>query len=460
MEVRYNVLNITSLMTFASIKGGVNQTCKDVYFVRCIGYNNRYLDEIETIDNLLTDRENSGQGKYIRAVGLPGFKNPEEILYYSEFYDKWEKNGRNFVTFKDITVNKEFGKILIPAVEKIIGKFKECSRNVNESIQRNFLVKILYWLNVSAHSFITDWNERESYKYIFSGMIKKQEYLFLYFLTLLGIDVMILMPKGEADLSESLLELSYKLKLGTCSNVDLPIYDKTRYRNSPEKGRTTMAPAQSIGTDHSECTVKKTDSNRIDHDRNKKEKDFEELAKLASSVVMISVHDRKGNIIATGSGIIISADGYILTNHHVASGGSFYSVRIEDDDEIYKTDEIIKNNSFLDLALIRINNRRLKPIPVYGDTKELVRGQKVVAIGSPLGLFNSVSDGIISGFRKIDEVEMIQFTAPISHGSSGGALLNLYGEVIGISTAGIDSGQNINLAVNYQNIYNFVRSFI
>ena len=120
---------------------------------------------------------------------------------------------------------------------------------------------------------------------------------------------------------------------------------------------------------------------------------------------------------------------------------------------------MIKYNSVLDLAVIRIG-RTLKPLPVYQGGKKLVRGQKVVAIGSPLGLFNSVSDGIISGFRKIDSVDMIQFTAPISHGSSGGAVLNMQGEVIGISTAGIDQGQNLNLAVDYQSINLFVRGFV
>ena len=190
----------------------------------------------------------------------------------------------------------------------------------------------------------------------------------------------------------------------------------------------------------------------------RRELTFEELAMLASSVVMISVHDRGGKVLGNGSGIMIGEDGYILTNHHVASGGKFYSVRIEDDDRIYKTDEVIKYNSVLDLSVIRID-RKLRPLPVYGGGKKLVRGQKVVAIGSPLGLFNSVSDGIISGFRVFNDVDMIQFTAPISHGSSGGAVLNMYGEVIGISTAGIDSGQNINLAVGHEFITQFVRGF-
>ena len=155
---------------------------------------------------------------------------------------------------------------------------------------------------------------------------------------------------------------------------------------------------------------------------------------------------------------MIGEKGFILTNYHVASGGYFYSVRIEDDETVYPTDEIIKYNTTTDLAVIRIQ-KKLKPIPIYDGRKKLVRGQKVVAIGSPMGLFNSVSDGIISGFRTVDRVDMIQFTAPTSHGSSGGAVLNMYGELIGISTAGIDSGQNLNLAIGYENIKMFTNGF-
>ena len=160
----------------------------------------------------------------------------------------------------------------------------------------------------------------------------------------------------------------------------------------------------------------------------------------------------------TGSGVMIGKYGFILTNHHVTRGGYSFSVRIEEDSAVYRTNEIIKYNSVFDLSVIRIG-KVLSPLPVYRGAKKLVRGQKVVAIGSPLGLFNSVSDGIISGFREIDTVDMIQFTAPISHGSSGGAVLNMQGEIIGISTAGFDGGQNINLAVGYETINMFVRGF-
>ena len=189
------------------------------------------------------------------------------------------------------------------------------------------------------------------------------------------------------------------------------------------------------------------------------EMSYEQLAQLASSVVMIMIHDNSGQPFASGSGIMIGRKGYILTNNHVLSEGKFFTVRIENDDRCYKTEQVIKYNQLLDLAVIRID-RGLAPLPIYRGPQKLVRGQKVVAIGSPRGLFNSVSDGIISGFRKLDNVDMIQFTAPISQGSSGGAVLNMYGEVIGISTLEMIDAQNLNMAVGYEFINLFTQGFV
>ncbi|WP_249661787.1 S1 family peptidase, partial [Lysinibacillus fusiformis] len=90
-------------------------------------------------------------------------------------------------------------------------------------------------------------------------------------------------------------------------------------------------------------------------------------------------------------------------------------------------------------------DRTSLPLPVKIEG-QLVRGQKIVAIGSPLGLFNSVSDGIVSGFRDLRKMSMIQFTAAISNGSSGGALLDMHGRLVGLITAGFDLTQNLNLA--------------
>ncbi|MDE7477865.1 MAG: serine protease [Lachnospiraceae bacterium] len=189
------------------------------------------------------------------------------------------------------------------------------------------------------------------------------------------------------------------------------------------------------------------------------EMSFEQLAQLASSVVMIMVHDKFGEPLGAGSGIMIGRKGYILTNAHVLSEGNSFTIRIENDNNCYKTDQVIKYNQNFDLGVIRID-RELSPLPIYKGPQKLVRGQKVVAIGSPLGLFNSVSDGIISGFRSFEDVDMIQYTAPTSPGSSGGAVLNMYGEVIGISQGGVPEVQSINWAVGYEFIHLFTQAFI
>ena len=174
---------------------------------------------------------------------------------------------------------------------------------------------------------------------------------------------------------------------------------------------------------------------------------------------MLQVFDAKGECFKTGSGVIINESGYLLTNFHVVAGGRYYGVLLEEEEDVCYTDELIKYNQDLDLAILRMEKRR-KPIPVRRDLPQLVRGEKVVAIGSPLGLFNTVSDGIISAFRTVGERSMIQFTAPTSHGSSGGALLDLYGNLIGIITAGFDDGQNLNLAVDYKTILEFARGLL
>lgn len=191
----------------------------------------------------------------------------------------------------------------------------------------------------------------------------------------------------------------------------------------------------------------------------RRELSSEEIARLAESVVMITVCDKFGDMIGSGSGIVINADGYILTNHHVINKGSYFLARFENDRTAYPV-QIVKYNNVHDMALLKIQ-RRAKPLRLYRNKQtDLVRGQKVIAIGSPLGLFNTVSDGIISGFRVIDVTDMIQFTAPISPGSSGGALLNTYGEIIGMCTGGAKEGQNINLAVSCRMIEPFIMNFI
>lgn len=187
--------------------------------------------------------------------------------------------------------------------------------------------------------------------------------------------------------------------------------------------------------------------------------DYETLAGFASSVVMIEVLDEHGNPKSSGSGVLLAQGGIILTNFHVVAGGNSYAVHLENSDAVFETNELLKYHPDFDLALLRLPGCNGKPIPLY-QGPDLARGQSVFAIGSPLGLFNSVSDGIISGFRQFEHIKMIQFTAPAAPGSSGGALLDRYGFLIGIVTSGFVEGQNLNLAVSYEIIRQFARGFL
>lgn len=486
LERRYNAVGLSSIAAFANVSGRVNGGCKDVYFIRACGVDSSYINDIEEMDRLLTKTEEAGHGVYARALSLPVLSDIDEVARCSDFYERWLEGGRGSLETKAVLPHSDVSGPAGAALSETLEIYRKNNPNANPSMEKSFAVKLLYWLDAVGADFLDGWDIHRSMKCIFHNIQKEQEFYFCYMLTCLGIDVLLLQSRRDIDKKCAGLPCLGTIELGAFDDVNISGYDKNKYKG----GQNTQASATSQGvtpnqggrrivvdvthpTRGKNVAVKNANmqnsavnntgiqNNNIQTHGNgthNRELDFEELARLASSVVMIAVHDRNGNVAGTGSGIMIGQKGYILTNSHVAFSGLSYSVRIEDDDTVYKTDEIIKYNQLLDLAIIRIQ-RTLKPLTIYKGEKPLVRGQKVVAIGSPLGLFNSVSDGIIAGFRKIDDVDMIQFTAPISHGSSGGAVLNMFGEVIGISTAGFDDGQNINLAVGYEFINSFIRGF-
>ena len=147
---------------------------------------------------------------------------------------------------------------------------------------------------------------------------------------------------------------------------------------------------------------------------------------------------------ATGSGIIISEDGYILTNGHVVGqmgDENEITVVLADDTELSGDDiKLIESNRLTDLALIKVNKTGLTPIK-WGDSTALRIGERVAAIGSPLDLRQTVTQGIVCAKqREVGDVtlggqliDMIQTDAVINPGSSGGALVNLDGELVGIN---------------------------
>jgi len=141
--------------------------------------------------------------------------------------------------------------------------------------------------------------------------------------------------------------------------------------------------------------------------------------------------------ISQGTGFIISADGYVLTNHHVVDGADKVLVRLSDRRELDA--EVVGSDPLSDVALLKVEARGL-PVLRTGDSRSLKPGQWVLAIGSPFGFDHSVTAGIVSGVgrRSVDPsqqyVPFIQTDVAINRGNSGGPLLNTRGEVVGINS--------------------------
>ncbi len=150
-----------------------------------------------------------------------------------------------------------------------------------------------------------------------------------------------------------------------------------------------------------------------------------------------------------GSGVIISKDGYILTNNHVVEGAQEITVTLADEHE-YKA-ELIGRDPKTDLAVLKINADKDLPSATLGNSESLKVGDWVVAIGNPFGLNHTVTSGIVSAKGRVIGAgpydDFIQTDASINPGNSGGPLFNLKGEVIGINTAIIPQGQGIGFAI-------------
>ncbi len=151
-----------------------------------------------------------------------------------------------------------------------------------------------------------------------------------------------------------------------------------------------------------------------------------------------------------GSGVIISPDGYILTNNHVVKDASVIKVRLYGSKEDIDA-KLVGQDPKIDLALLKIEAKHDLPYAEMGDSDALQVGDWVVAIGNPFGLSHTVTKGIVSAKGRVigsgPYDDFIQTDAPINFGNSGGPLFNLKGEVVGINTAIISGGQGIGFAI-------------
>lgn len=168
-------------------------------------------------------------------------------------------------------------------------------------------------------------------------------------------------------------------------------------------------------------------------------------AKSKASIVLIMSYDKSGIPLAIGSGFFVEPK-KLVTNFHVIEGSSRVVYKRIGENATRDVKGIFRHSVALDIAILETEEENV-PL-VTRSAKEISIGDKVVAIGNPKGLEGSVSEGIVSAKRDAGhEIFFLQITAPISPGSSGGPLFDTEGRVVGITTATIESGQNLNFAV-------------
>jgi S1-C subfamily serine protease len=165
--------------------------------------------------------------------------------------------------------------------------------------------------------------------------------------------------------------------------------------------------------------------------------------RTAPSVVLLVTTDEVGNPIALGSGFFVASD-RIATNYHVIKGASQVLAKIIGRRTIYKISFVESPDEESDLVLLRIDEIKGQPLKL-GNLSGLRVGDEVYVMGNPEGLEGTFSLGNVSAMRS--GKGLIQITAPISHGSSGGPVLNDRGEVIGVAAGTLTEGQNLNFAI-------------
>lgn len=176
------------------------------------------------------------------------------------------------------------------------------------------------------------------------------------------------------------------------------------------------------------------------------------VKRIKPSSVAIETFDAKGNALSRGSGFFIAPD-RIVTNRHVIEKSSRVEVHLMDGKK-FVVKGVLAIDGEGDLALLQVDVPRAFAIPLPIVRTVPQEGESIVVVGNPFGLEGSVSNGIVSAVREISGYgKIIQITAPISPGSSGSPVVNMYGQVIGIATLQAAEGQSLNFAVPSERIF-------
>lgn len=201
--------------------------------------------------------------------------------------------------------------------------------------------------------------------------------------------------------------------------------------------------SENIGTATTTNVVTKTESDL----KSAIEIAYPSVVRIKSEVTQVDFFNNESTAAALGSGVIISEDGYIVTNHHVIEGAQEVTVYLNDEE--YPA-TLIGTDQKTDIALIKIEKDGL-PYAKIADSDSIEIGDDAIAIGNPLGTGITVTNGIVSAIHKEitinrETMSLIQTNAEINSGNSGGGLFNINGELIGIVNAKTSSPTSINSA--------------
>lgn len=171
------------------------------------------------------------------------------------------------------------------------------------------------------------------------------------------------------------------------------------------------------------------------------------IRRVEPSIVVLLTYNREGKFVGQGSGFFLTQEGDVITNYHVLKGASRAEVRMSDG-SVYPVNKIVAEDEEGDLIRVSTNvpQNFVRPLRIRAFSPEV--GERIIVMGTPLGLEKTVSDGIVSAVRDIPQFgRIIQVTAPISPGSSGSPVVSMNGEVIGVVSFFLMPGQNLNFAI-------------
>jgi len=268
----------------------------------------------------------------------------------------------------------------------------------------------------------------------------------------------------DVDIEYFTQVMSVNLKTEVCSNEDVKdgleagISFNYYYRDKEGK------PISKTTVSKEDCKFNQIDKNKESIDKEQIEKETVKLGKElkpskifadnSNAVVLIRTYDDEANMNSFGSGFNIHKRGIIVTNLHVVfTGDRFLDIKFPKNGTYDDVEIVGFSSTDTDLVLLRIEGSNLPVVDIDPQTTPKV-GDKIYTIGNPEGYINTLSEGLISAKRHRDGTEFIQITAPISSGSSGGPVFNEYGEVIGVATEMAVEGQNLNFAVDINEVEN------